>query len=196
MQNKAPRPPTSLAESRHFNSQAVKRLCLAQRYRRHNQFHGSFHNQSGGDMFLELDGRGPHYSQLTRAMKSAILSGRLVAGARRPPTRALAEELGVSRITVLTAYEQLRAEGYIVGRVGSGSYVSTSQADPMPPRQASTRSIAPLTRYAKRARQLADWSVAARHRDRRLDMQYGRPQVNPTLGTIWGRELAWAATHT
>ena len=147
-------------------------------------------------MFLELDGRGPHYSQLTRAMKSAILSGRLVAGARLPPTRALAEELGVSRITVLTAYEQLRAEGYIVGRVGSGSYVSTSQADPMPPRQTSTRSIAPLTRYAKRARQLADWSIAARHRDRRLDMQYGRPQVNPTLGTIWGRELAWAATHT
>ena len=147
-------------------------------------------------MFLELDGHGPHYSQLTRAMKSAILSGRLAAGARLPPTRVLAEDLGVSRITVLTAYEQLRAEGYIVGRVGSGSYVSTSQADPMPPRRTTPRSIAPLTRYAKRARQLADWSITAKHRDRRLDMQYGRPQVNPTLGAIWGRELAWAATHT
>jgi Transcriptional regulators containing a DNA-binding HTH domain and an aminotransferase domain (MocR family) and their eukaryotic orthologs len=147
-------------------------------------------------MFLELDGHGPHYSQLTRAMKSAILSGRLAAGARLPPTRMLAEELGLSRITVLTAYEQLRAEGYIVGRVGSGSYVSTSRADPMPPQQAPNRSIAPLTRYAKRARQLVDWSIPARHRDRRLDMQYGRPQVNPTLGTLWGRELAWAATHT
>jgi len=147
-------------------------------------------------MFLELDGHGPHYSQLTRAMKSAILSGRLVAGARLPPTRVLAEELGVSRITVLTAYEQLRAEGYIVGRMGSGSYVSSSHADPMPPRQATARSIAPPTRYAMRARQLADWSIASIHRDRRLDMQYGRPQVNPTLGSIWGRELAWAATRT
>ncbi|GAB3781946.1 MocR-like pyridoxine biosynthesis transcription factor PdxR [Dyella agri] len=147
-------------------------------------------------MFLELDGHGPNYSQLTRALKSAILSGRLAAGARLPPTRVLAEELGLSRITVLTAYEQLRAEGYIIGRVGSGSYVSTSRAEPMPPQPASSPSIAPLTRYAKRARQLTDWSIAARHRDRRLDMQYGRPQVNPTLGAIWGRELAWAATRT
>ncbi|MBD8882057.1 MULTISPECIES: MocR-like pyridoxine biosynthesis transcription factor PdxR [Rhodanobacter] len=147
-------------------------------------------------MFLELDGLGPHYSQLTRAVKSAILNGVLVAGARLPPTRVLAEELGLSRITVLTAYEQLRAEGYIVGRVGSGSYVSTSRVEPMPPQQVSARSIAPLTRYAKRARQLADWSIATRHGGRRLDMQYGRPQVNPTLGTVWGRELAWAATHT
>ncbi|MEW9572344.1 PLP-dependent aminotransferase family protein [Rhodanobacter sp. Si-c] len=147
-------------------------------------------------MFLELDGHGPHYSQLTRAMKSAILSGRLAAGARLPPTRVLAEELKLSRITVLTAYEQLRAEGYIVGRVGSGSYVSTSRAEPMPQQQAPTRSTAPLTRYAKRARQLTDWSISTQHRDRRLDMQYGRPQVNPTLGAIWGRELAWAATRT
>jgi GntR family transcriptional regulator/MocR family aminotransferase len=147
-------------------------------------------------MFLELDGHGPQYSQLTRAMKSAILGGRLVAGARLPPTRALAEELGLSRITVLTAYEQLRAEGYIVGRVGSGSYVSKSHAAPMPPRRTAAKSIAPLTRYARRARQLADWSIAAQHCDRRLDMQYGRPQVNPTLGAIWGRELAWAATRT
>lgn len=151
-------------------------------------------------MFLELDGHGPHYSQLTRAMKAAILDGRLPVGARLPPTRVLAEELGVSRITVLTAYEQLRAEGYIVGRVGSGSYVSAAHADAgadaTPAQPATTRSIAPATRYAKRARQLADWSIAGMHRDRRLEMQYGRLQVNPTLGTLWGRELAWAATHT
>ncbi|MBD8871478.1 PLP-dependent aminotransferase family protein [Rhodanobacter sp. DHB23] len=147
-------------------------------------------------MFLQLDGHGPHYSQLTRAMKSAILDGLLAAGARLPPTRVLAEELGLSRITVLTAYEQLRAEGYIVGRVGSGSYVSASRVEPMPPQQGPATPIAPLTRYAKRARQLADCSIATRHRDRRLEMQYGRPQVNPALGTVWGRELAWAATHT
>lgn len=147
-------------------------------------------------MFLELDGHGPHYSQLTRALKSAILSGRLGTGARLPSTRVLAEELGLSRITVLTAYEQLRAEGYIVGRVGSGSYVSTSHAEPMPPRRTPATPGTPLTRYAKRARQLADWSITTRHCDRRLDMQYGRSQINPTLGAIWGRELAWASTRT
>ncbi|MEW9624358.1 PLP-dependent aminotransferase family protein [Rhodanobacter geophilus] len=147
-------------------------------------------------MFLELDGHGPHYSQLTRAMKSAIQDGRLAVGARLPPTRVLAEELGLSRITVLTAYEQLRAEGYIIGRVGSGSYVSASRTDPMPPSHTQAKSIAPPSNYAKRARQLADWSIARLHHDRRLDMQYGRSQVNPTLGAIWGRELARAATRT
>ena len=147
-------------------------------------------------MFLELDGRGPHYSQLTRAMKSAIQDGRLTAGARLPPTRVLAEELGLSRITVLTAYEQLRAEGYIIGRVGSGSFVSASRTDPMPPCRTQAKSIAPPSRYAERARQLADWSIARKHHDRRLDMQYGRSQVNPTLGAIWGRELARAAART
>lgn len=147
-------------------------------------------------MLLELDGHGPHYSQLTRAMKSAISSGRLVAGSRLPPTRVLAEELGVSRITALTAYEQLRAEGYIVGRVGSGSFVSDSHANPMPAHETTVRTIAPSSRYAKRARQLADWSIGANRSDLRLEMQFGRLQANPTLGTIWGRELAWAATHT
>ena len=63
-------------------------------------------------MFLELDGHGPHYAQLTRAIKAAVLSGRLASGSRLPPTRALAQELGLSRITVLAAYEQLRADGH------------------------------------------------------------------------------------
>jgi GntR family transcriptional regulator/MocR family aminotransferase len=72
-------------------------------------------------MFLELDGHGPHYAQLTRAIKAAVLSGRLPSGSQLPPTRTLAQELGISRITVLAAYEQLRADGFITGRVGSGS---------------------------------------------------------------------------
>jgi GntR family transcriptional regulator/MocR family aminotransferase len=52
-------------------------------------------------MYLKLDGRGPRYTQLTRAMKAAMLSGRIGAGERLPPTRALAGELGLSRNTVL-----------------------------------------------------------------------------------------------
>jgi len=60
-------------------------------------------------VFLELDGNGPAYAQLTRALKASILSGRLQANTRLPSTRALALEVAMSRITVLTAYEQLRA---------------------------------------------------------------------------------------
>ena len=75
-------------------------------------------------MHLQLDGRGPLHAQLTRALKTAVFAGRVHQGARLPATRQLARELGVSRNTVLAAYEQLRAEGFVDGRVGSGSYVT------------------------------------------------------------------------
>src|SRR4029079_13243033 len=67
----------------------------------------------------------PLYRQLYRGIREAILSGRLPAGFRVPATRRLAEDLGVSRSTVLVAFDQLVAEGYIVGAVGSGSYVAS-----------------------------------------------------------------------
>ena len=63
-------------------------------------------------MFLILDGTGPQYAQLSRAMKAAILDGRIGIGSRLAPTRELAQDLGLSRTTVLAAYEQLRAEGF------------------------------------------------------------------------------------
>src|SRR5207237_10843091 len=46
------------------------------------------------------------------------------AGARLPSTRALAAQMGISRNTVLAAFEQLHAEGYLEGRLGSGTYVA------------------------------------------------------------------------
>ena len=51
-------------------------------------------------------------------------SGSLRPGARLPATRALARELALSRNTVMAAFEQLHAEGYVDGRVGAGSFVS------------------------------------------------------------------------
>jgi len=76
-------------------------------------------------MYLDLDGDGPRYAQLIRSLKGAILDGRFAAGARLPASRSLARELDISRNTVLAAYEQLQAEGFLVGRVGSGSYVAS-----------------------------------------------------------------------
>ncbi|MEW6733207.1 MAG: PLP-dependent aminotransferase family protein [Acidobacteriota bacterium] len=71
----------------------------------------------------------PLYRQLYQELRTAILYGRLKAGSRLPPTRILADELGVSRNTVLTAYEQLLAEGYVEGQVGSGTYVARTLPD-------------------------------------------------------------------
>lgn len=66
----------------------------------------------------------PLYRQLYETLRSAVLSGRLGPGTRLPSSRTLASNLGVSRNTVATAYDQLRMEGYFEGRVGSGTFVS------------------------------------------------------------------------
>lgn len=68
----------------------------------------------------------PLYRQIYDGYRAAILEGRLRAGQRIPSTRALALELGISRLPVLTAFEQLLHEGYLEGRSGSGTYVAAS----------------------------------------------------------------------
>src|SRR5262245_30779084 len=57
-------------------------------------------------------------------LRASITGGRFAPGSQLPATRALAMELGVSRATVVRAYEQLLAEGYATGKVGSGTFVS------------------------------------------------------------------------
>jgi GntR family transcriptional regulator/MocR family aminotransferase len=148
-------------------------------------------------MHLQLDGRGPLHAQLTRALKSALSAGRVGQGSRLPPTRALARDLGISRNTVLTAYEQLRAEGFMDARVGSGSYVSApllgeAANDPAP------RVAQPQTAFARRAREVHNPAILGRRpaAGHRWSFQYGLPLVNPALTTAWARELARAAAYT
>src|SRR5208337_4981535 len=64
------------------------------------------------------------HRQVFTQIRDAIRDGRLRSGDRLPPTRELASTLGLARNTVSRAYEDLLAEGYIEGRVGSGTYVS------------------------------------------------------------------------
>ncbi len=68
----------------------------------------------------------PLHRQLYEGLREAILSGRLRPGARLPSTRALAADLGASRNTVLAAFGQLLAEGYVEGRVGAGTTVAST----------------------------------------------------------------------
>lgn len=62
--------------------------------------------------------------QVYQGLRQAILSGTYATGQRLPSTRDLAKHLGVSRPVVVLAYEQLLAEGYVLGRHGSGTYVA------------------------------------------------------------------------
>jgi GntR family transcriptional regulator/MocR family aminotransferase len=75
------------------------------------------------------DSRTPYYRQIYDGYRNAILTGRLRPGERLPSTRALARELGISRLPVVNAFEQLLHEGYVEGRVGAGTYVSASIPD-------------------------------------------------------------------
>ncbi len=81
-----------------------------------------------GATMLELDinfsGHESLHRQLYVVVKQAILGGRLRPGARLPSTRLLARDLRVSRTTVLSAFDQLTAEGYLEGKMGSGTRVS------------------------------------------------------------------------
>ena len=67
--------------------------------------------------------------QIYGGIRRAILERRVAPGTRLPSTRALAHDLGVSRTTSLLALEQLRAEGYVAMRGGSGTYVATDLPD-------------------------------------------------------------------
>src|SRR6185369_11977044 len=68
----------------------------------------------------------PLFLQVYRGVRDRILAGTLPAGSKLPSTRAISEQLGISRTVAVLAYEQLLAEGYTSGRMGSGTYVSPS----------------------------------------------------------------------
>lgn len=81
---------------------------------------------------VDLDRAGTGSRASARALylqlKAAIMDGRLAPGTKLPPTRRAKAHFGVSRNTAAEAYEKLQNDGYVVSRLGSGTYV----ADVMP----------------------------------------------------------------
>lgn len=67
--------------------------------------------------------------QIHTKIRTSILDGNLRGGIRLPASRALANRLGVARITVVQAYDQLVAEGYLETRTGAGTFVAASTPD-------------------------------------------------------------------
>ncbi len=72
---------------------------------------------------LDRSGNEPLYLQIAAFLRAGIEQARIPAGARLPAIRTLAQELGVNRITVESAYGELEAAGLVAGRVGSGTFV-------------------------------------------------------------------------
>jgi GntR family transcriptional regulator/MocR family aminotransferase len=97
--------------------------------------------RSPAALMIRIDPRAPEglQRQVYDAVRCAILDGVLAPGTRLPSSRALAEDLRVSRTTTLLAYEQLLAEGYLAARHGSGTFVAQELPDDLPQRIAPRR---------------------------------------------------------
>ena len=154
---------------------------------------------------------GPVIRQVYDQVRGAIHSGALKPGGRLPSSRDLARMLGVARASVVAAYDQLLAEGYAVGRHGSGTYVSAdlsgvidavrpAEAAPAPApgapdtaAQEAVRTLPPLSPDAQpfsNGRTLMDaraqdaWAKSTRRALRRLDSAhfgYSDPAGDPRL---------------
>jgi GntR family transcriptional regulator/MocR family aminotransferase len=83
------------------------------------------------DLTVDLESDTPLLQQVYLLLRGAILSHALTPGSRLPSTRQLADRLDVSRTSVLSAYDQLLAEGYVEGRAGSGTYVTQDVPPPI-----------------------------------------------------------------
>jgi GntR family transcriptional regulator / MocR family aminotransferase len=81
---------------------------------------------------LDRDGEEPIYRQLIRSIRVQIESGTLPAGARLPASRDLARQLNISRISVVNAYAELRAEGFLSAHAGRGTFVARDGSTPTP----------------------------------------------------------------
>jgi GntR family transcriptional regulator/MocR family aminotransferase len=108
------------------------------------------------DLGAERDSTVPLYRQLYLGLRKAILDRRLRPGTKLPSTRGLADRLGVARMSVVTAYEQLLAEGYTVGRVGAGTFVSADLPEPVAAGvvEPARRNLLTTPRVARRADRL------------------------------------------
>lgn len=82
------------------------------------------------ELHITIEGRKDLAGQLYRQLRDAIHSGRLAHGQQLPPSRLLAEQLGVSRKTVSQAYGRLILDGLVLGKAGAGSFVQAPASTP------------------------------------------------------------------
>jgi GntR family transcriptional regulator/MocR family aminotransferase len=132
----------------------------------------------------------PLFRQVYLGLRQAMLSGAFSADDRLPSTRDLAEQLGISRTVVVLAYDQLLAEGFVVGRGGSGTYVSGSLNRTGAKRPEKSAKL-PLSRFGSAA---ADAAGAVNFPSQqsaplRYDFAYGRTDIAVFPFEAWRRIL-------
>ena len=142
------------------------------------------------DLVLKLDDTEdtPLFRQAYQQLREMILRGQLTPGARLPASRQLAQRSQVARVTIMQAYEQLQAEGFVTSRRGAGTFVAKAIGD----RQSGPSQVGfqpPLTEWG--ARVMAHQPATARNKMRpEIDFGFGRSFAHIFPYDIWRRLLA------
>jgi GntR family transcriptional regulator/MocR family aminotransferase len=139
----------------------------------------------------------PLYQQLYVQIRGSILDGRLQPGVALPSSRGLATDLGVSRSTVVAAYERLSEEGYLDARTGGGTRVSRSLPDrhlhaaPSPDVRRAPTTTRPVSARARAVRELR-WDYLVHRPKAGRAFRAGVPALDVFPTDEWARLLARA----
>src|SRR6516164_3155626 len=148
------------------------------------------------DWRLDRDSATPVFRQIYAQVRAAVLARTLGPGTRLPSSRALAAQLGAARASLVAAYEQLLAEGYVFGRTGSGTYVSTDlpEAVVAASRRRNRLKLRRMPAAPASARAFAELAPSTAQADER-PFNTGRTLVDARTIEIW-RKLTHRAVRT
>jgi GntR family transcriptional regulator/MocR family aminotransferase len=137
----------------------------------------------------------PLSRQIYMQVRSAVLARVLGPGTELPSSRAMASRLGVARASVVAAYEQLRTEGYVESRLGSGTFVSGELRDLVyaSRRRAAARAARPRAVPAP-AKAFAEFERSANWGDDQ-PFNTGRTLVDARTMEVW-RKLTHRAARS
>ncbi|MDP9033867.1 MAG: PLP-dependent aminotransferase family protein, partial [Myxococcota bacterium] len=142
------------------------------------------------------EGPAPVFLRIAKSVEEDVRRGRLRAGEALPGARTLARSLGVNRNTVVAAYRELVAEGWVVSRAGAGTFVADSLPE-VPPRRwdrsARAASIAADANFTLRRDRASP--LAASHPRGTLVMAGGVPDVRLVPAAAIARAVRAALTH-
>ena len=138
----------------------------------------------------------PIYRQLENFLRRLILEGRLPSKQKLPSTRELAEELGVSRITVKTVYEQLISEGYAEAKTGAGTFVSEGliPEKPLSQQHEKTDSALQTQQFSEIAEKINESKASARFGST-LAFRPGVPALDKFPIKRWNKYMAAALSQ-
>ena len=144
------------------------------------------------------------HRELYDVVRQLIIDGELPAGTQLPPSRGISQRLSVSRHTVSSAIDQLSGEGYIVGRVGSGTFVSHHFARERAkaakaPRQSTVGELSARGRsLTAMQRSPFRWDGSTSTRGNPPPFRVGLPAIDAFPTKEWSRALthAWSSSAT